>query len=244
MFFIPLDNQLHFLLLTLLPTYLVFTALTWDRTDSPKRLFGLLFIAPLLLTVFSFLNAPVRREQAEYLLYTAGLAMVLMMALAEFAAKNSTASHMGILVALILPFVFLVSDRLLPLTLVNRLAPWVLGGCIVLLGMLLIIAIHKRKPSDVLRLTGSFLSAGGTLLFHLLLPSPAALISHLLLTIGLVLCALGMYRNTFANLQQLVATHEKTLRRLDANLHNEVIKRVASIEKSNRVLLERPEPTR
>ena len=111
MFFIPLDNQLHFLLLTLLPTYLVFTAVTWDHTDSPKRIFGLLFIAPLLLTVFSFLHAPVRREQAEYLLYAAGLSMVVMMALAEFAAKHPTASHLGILFALILPVFFLAADR-------------------------------------------------------------------------------------------------------------------------------------
>jgi diguanylate cyclase (GGDEF)-like protein len=90
-----------------------------------------------------------------------------------------------------------------------------------------------------LRLSGSVLIAGGMLLFHLPLASPAALISHLLLLLGLMLCALAMYRNTYADLQELVASHETRLRRLDANLQNEVVRRVASIEKSNRVLLEK-----
>ena len=239
MFFIPLDNQLHFLLLTLLPTYLVFTAVTWERTDSPKRIFGLLFIAPLLLTVFSFLHAPVRREQAEYLLYAAGLSMVVMMVLAEFAAKHPTASHLGILFALIISVFFLAANPLVPLVMLNRWAPLAIGGCTVLLAILLTLTLLKKSKANTIRLAGSVLASGGVLLFHLNLQAPAALVSHLLLLIGLLLCSLSMYRNTFANLQQLVATHENTLRRLDANLQNEVIRRVASIEKSNRVLLEK-----
>lgn len=239
MFFIPLDNQLHFLLLTLLPTYLVFTALTWDRTDSPKRIHGLLFVAPLALTVFSFLNAPVRREQAEYLLYAAGLSMVVMLLVAEFASRNANASHVGILGALLLPLFFLASDSFFPLLSLNQWGPWLVGGSGVLLAALLARAIFKKRNPDILRLSGSVLIAGGMLLFHLPLASPAALISHLLLLLGLMLCALAMYRNTYADLQALVASHETRLRRLDANLQNEVVRRVASIEKSNRVLLEK-----
>lgn len=239
MFFIPLDNQLHFLLLTLLPTYLVFTALTWDRTDSPKRLHGLLFAAPLALAVFSFLNAPVRREQAEYLLYAAGLSMVLMLLLSEFASRHTTSSHVGILVALLFPLFFLVSESFFPLLLLNQWAPWLIGASGVILAGLLLYALLKKRHADAQRLFGGVFISTGMLLFHLPLRAPAALLSHLLLLIGLCLCALAMYRNTYANLRELVTSHETRLRKLDANLHTEVIQRVASIEKSNRVLLEK-----
>ena len=114
-----------------------------------------------------------------------------------------------------------------------------LAAAVCLLAALLVHAIVKGRKPDILRLCGSVLVAGGILLFHLPLAAPAPLISHFMLLTGLILCSLAMYRNTYADLHELVASHETKLRRLDANLQHEVIRRVASIEKSNRVLLEK-----
>ena len=239
MFFLSFDNQLHFLILTLLPAYLVFTASTWDRTDSPKRLFGLLYISPLLLSVFAFLNAPVRREQADLLLYGAGLLMVLLATVAEFAAKNALAARIAEFVSLFLPAVYLSAVNLLPLAALEKLAPWLIGGCTCILAILLAIAFATGRPTDRMRLSGSLLTALGVLVFHLPLPSPFPTISHGLLGFGLILSSVSLYRVTYASLQSLVSTHERKLERIDANLQVEVTKRMASIEKSNRALMER-----
>ena len=239
MFFLSFDNQLHFLILTLLPACLVFTAATWDRTDSPKRLFGLLYISPLLLSVFAFLNAPVRREQADLLLYGAGLLMVLLAAGAEFAAKSTLSAHVAEFVSMLLPVLYLSVTGLLPLVLLKSVAPWLIGAATLLLAILLAAAIVTGRKADRMRLLGSLSSALGVLVFHLPLPAPFPPISHGLLAAGLILCTFSLYRSTYANLQSLVSTHEKKLQRIDENLQVEVTKRMASIEKSNRALMER-----
>lgn len=239
MFFVPLENQLHFLLLTLVPTYMVFTAITWDRTDSPKRLFGLLFISPLLLSIFSFLNAPVHRELAEYLLHAAGLVLVIMAVCAEFAAKNSTASHLGGLASICFPIFFLASDNFLPLAILSLWTPWIIGVSLLLSAALLGIAIAQNRQADAIRLSGNLLICAGILLFQTKISPYFVLASHAILLIGLVTCALAMYRNTFAGLKMLVESREHELKRLDAHVQNEVVKRVASFEKSSLVYKER-----
>lgn len=239
MFFLSFDNQLHFLILTLLPACLVFTAATWERTDSPKRIFGLLYISPLLLSVFAFLNSPVRREQADLLLYGAGLLMVLLAAGAEFAAKNALSAHVAEFVSLLLPVLYLSFAGLLPLALLKAVSPWLVGAATCLLALLLTAALATGRRADGIRLGGSLLSALGVLVFHMPLPMPFPLISHVLLATGLLLALVSLYRGTYANLQSLVNTHERKLQRIDENLQVEVTKRMASIEKSNRALMER-----
>jgi len=238
-FFLSIDNQLLFLMMTLFPTYLVFTALSWPSQDGDNRVHGIIFVSPLMLSLLSFLNAPVHHDTAEFLLLGGGISLSLLMVIAEFFHKKTNSSTMISLLALLSPVPFLIAMRRISLPGVKSLIIPVFAGTIVLMLLPLIIAIKDKKKSSIHRIAGGELIILGLLVFYLHLPWLPVYFSHILTAAGFVICSVSLYRTTFAGLRKKVNQYEGTLNQINANVQHEVIKRVESIEKSNKMLLER-----
>ncbi len=226
-------------MMILFPTYLVLTALSWPSQDGEKRVHGILFIAPLLLSLLSFLNAPVQHDIAEFLLLGGGLSLALLLVFAEFFGKKNNASTLISLIALLSPIPFLIAMRRISLPNVKLFIIPVFISVLVLLLVPFLKAINAKKSTPIYRILGGELIVAGLLVFYLSFEWMPIYISHILVAAGFVFRSLSLYRSTFAGLRNKVNEYEGTLNQINANVQHEVIKRVESIEKSNKMLLER-----
>jgi len=238
-FFLTFDNQILFLILTLFPAWLTFTALAWDHSDTPARTFGIPFIAPLLLSILSFLHAPVHRDSADLLLFGAGLAMTVLMTGAELASKKYTASLIICLIALLSPLAFLAMLGKVPVSLLRSVSMPVMGFAVALLAFLMVYALIRGNRQDAARRFGALLAAAGMLLHTLLQESTAIPLILAMVAFGLLVQSVQFHLRTLAVLHKTVEMHEISLNRINEHVQIEVTRRVESIEKSNRVLLER-----
>ncbi len=240
MFFLSIDNQILFLVLTLFPAWLTFTALAWDASDSRSRTFGLPFISPLLLSLLAFLHAPVQRDSADLLLYAAGLSMTVLMAAAEPASRKPKTSLFVCMAALFFPLAFLLVRGRIP---VNTVKNWTLPLLVCAVGFLaltLLSSIRTKNRADGTRQMGSLMAGSGVLL-HTLLPETSGITAAALglIAVGLLMQSIQFHINTLVELQKKVTTQDASLNRINEHVQSEVTRRVESIEKSNRVLLER-----
>ncbi len=239
MFFLSLDNQLLFLLLTLFPAALLLMSLTWNSASSDKRIHGFLLISPLLLALLSFLNAPVHHDTAEFLLMGGSLSLVVLMALAEFFPGYTNSANLLGLIALVSPFPFLIGAGRLSLPVFKGLTlPAMMFGGVLLL-IALILAVKKKESPTIRRILGAFFITGGLLLYYARLDNVPFAVALVFVAFGFILRTVSIYETTYVPMRQKVLEYEAALNKVNANVHHEVIKRVESIEKSNKALLER-----
>ena len=235
--FLSLENQIFFLVVLTFSFLITACALGVKMQPLKMRLFGLAFLIPLLLNITAFLTAPYNQSGAASLLI---LSHILLIMDCSFVLLIPERFNIVRLFA-VMPFVFAGLGYVLsaPDIYVHLFAAMCFVTLIFLVInlVLLINNMFHREKTHMNGYAGMFIlsSATGLWLYQRMLSYEALV----LLALGYSCCAAYVYKNTLGKFFRDYQETSESLKRMNASIHAEVIRRVEAIEKSNRKLLEK-----
>lgn len=237
MLFLSLENQVFFLIVLSFSFLISASALAVKMQPFKTRLFELAFAIPLILTVISFLTAAYNKSEATSLLILSHVLLIVDCSFVLLIPKGAETLK----IFAIVPFVFTglgfyLSTPYIYSFLFAAMCFVVFVFLVINLVMLINNMFHIEK-SHMAGFAGIFIlsSSTGLWLFQGTISGEVLI----LLALGYICCAFYVYRNTLHKFFRDYQDNKKSLERMNASIHAEVIRRVEAIEKSNRRLLEK-----
>lgn len=237
MLFLDLENQLFLLIVLTFSFWISISVLTIKMQPFKSRVFELAFIIPFFLTVTAFLTATYNKSDASSLLILSHILLIMDCSIILFFRKDSDALK----IMTIIPFFFIglgfyLSSSSVYSGLFAIKCFIVLVFLVINLVMLINDMFHKEK-TQTSGYAGMFILSSSTGLW--LIQGSISVEVLLLMVIGYICCAFYVYNNTLSVFFRDYRKNTETLKRMNASIHSEVIRRVEEIEKSNRRLLEK-----
>lgn len=237
MLFLSLENQIFFLIVLTFSFWISSYALTVKMQPFKMRLFELSFIIPLLLNITAFLTATYNQSQAASLLILSHILLIVDCSFVLFIPERSNIIRLFA----VIPFVFAGLGYLLSTPgIYTHLFAAMCFVTLVFLVINLILLVnnmfHKEKD-HMTGYAGMFIlsSSVGLWLYQGILSYEVLMLQ----AIGYSCCVFYVYRNTLGEFFRDYKETRESLKRMNASIHAEVIRRVEAIEKSNRKLLEK-----
>ena len=236
MLFLNLENQLFFILMLVFSSYLLINALVLRPQSIRLRVFGLAFALPFLLTIAAFLTAPYHKSGAMALLFLGQILLILLCTIILLIKQESDILKLFYL----LPFILAAAALIFAASPLFTI--WFVGFYFIELGLILVILVLlvysflQKAKNRLLAYSGLFvmtMSSGLWLILKVL-----TLESLLLMGLGYGACTVYIYQNTSGIFFKEYQKNSDSLRRMNASMQMEVIRRVEEIERSNRKLLE------
>lgn len=235
MFYISLDHQVILLLLMIFSSYIFISSLTIRLNDILLKTFGLAFFIPIVLGCYSFLIAPINRNIAALFLDLSWITLLLMLSVISLIRRTSESTKVMFLMVFLVPLAAILLQNQLIMT-DYRLYEGILAMAILLLAFTLTVFTLLSKKRNRARLHGGiFTMAAGFMLFMMKFN---LMVTGVLTSAGLVLCAWYFYENSFGLFYNQYKKNSEELSRISNSVQMEVIRRVEEIERSNRKLLE------
>lgn len=236
MFYLNFENQLQLLLLLLFSSYILITALSIKLDDVCLKAFGLTFFIPLFLSGISFFAAPYNINLASLSIDLSWFLLILMLSSVSLINKSSESAKFLFPVLFILPLAAIaLQEPILDLKYVLYIR-YVTIAIITIQLILIIFYVLSKNRSRLFMHLGIFMISIGYLLFSSV--EKSFLYAASASAIGFSLCAIYFYRNTYGVLKAEHRMTAESLKRMNQNLHLEVVRRVEEIERTNRKLVE------
>lgn len=236
MFYLNFENQLQLLVLLLFSSYIFFTALSIKLGDVCLKSFGLSFFIPLSLSCFSFFIAPYNIKLASLSVDLSWFLLLIMLTLVSLINRSSESAKFLYPITFILPFsAIALQEPILDLQYLFYIRSVIIAIITIQLIMIVFCILSRNKIRLYMHL-GIFMVSIGYLLFSLV--ENSLLYAFLASVTGFFLCALYFYKNTYGILKVEYSKSGEALKRINQNVHLEVVRRVEEIEKTNRKLVE------
>jgi len=235
--FLNLENQI-FILIVLAFSFSIFASVLAVKMQQLKmRVFELAFAIPLFLSVTAFLTATYNKSEATSLLI---LSHILLIVDCSFILLIPQDADILKLFAVV-PFAFIglglyLSTPQIYSCLFAAMCFLVFVFLVINLVMLINNMFHNEKI-HMAGHAGLFIlaSSAGLWLYQGFISSEVLI----LLALGYICCTYYVYKNTLSVFFREYQNSKESLKRMNASIHAEVIRRVEAIERSNRKLLEK-----
>lgn len=236
MLFLNLEYQVLLIIVLTFSFAFFIGSLGIKYQNIKNKVFGMSFIIPLVLTVFSFITAPHKNTDAALLLITSHILLLLNCSFTIL--LNSKAPLLKLFY--ITPLIFIILGfGFSTLTLYTHLF-WlyfiiILSALIINLILLINTMFHENKDQTFGH-AGLFIIASAMipwLMFDYIIVE-----AIILMALGYICCFIYLYKNSLGIFYKDYQSKSDSLRKMNVSINSEVIRRVEAIERSNKKLLE------